>query len=513
MSPSLSCAWHTSGFPGCLAALAHENPTKALSGLEDFKQKVDAVVWHEKSGCSKSVAMAKRSLIKSQLMDWCVKQGEATNWETISQLLQEFVRLMYTGGLQTVINERINQRIRDLEERQTPSKETSRIARWYEAATCGLIESYGRKNVEVPHSEVSFSRDIPVESLFVPPSTMQTDLPLDKIIEPNQWQTWTAQSIKRAYHEQELMSIAYKMRDEKTVSLSWHTSLLPTCQIILYKPVESNDGVVEAFFVLWNTGGCVSTWPVRGHSEAHMSLDPKGTVQYKVITDINKAAVLPTRGAGPLRASINRRQGKRAAKGCQFMRDGDAVPVLEWQRRRGFANVDESTLRLLAQSRDAPPLPADIGNAGSKEERLVCQILMAEDQNITFEDISVALSLRRTLELEDTNDEVECVPSHLLDEGLNAKERAEAVKRSQEGLARKKDAAVAKRHTQELLEKVTPHVKTAKKRKTTIDAVIKHEEKYQKNGGKHWFNTVDPGKCLEIITQLKPPRVVVFTNQ
>ena len=114
MSPSLSCAWHTSGFPGCLAALAHENPTKALSGLEDFKQKVDAVVWHEKSGCSKSVAMAKRSLIKSQLMDWCVKQGEATNWETISQLLQEFVRLMYTGGLQTVINERINPRIRDL---------------------------------------------------------------------------------------------------------------------------------------------------------------------------------------------------------------------------------------------------------------------------------------------------------------------------------------------------------------------------------------------------------------
>ena len=227
--------------------------------MKVFESHVRAVKWHEESGCSKAVAMAKRSLLKSKLMEWAAGQGLSTEFTTMTDLFSLFVRLMFSGGCQTVINERLNQKVVDMQDRKTVSKQNSRMTRWYELSRCGLIEQYGRNSVEAPHSEPSIGSDLPMGALFEPPSVIESALPLDAVLEDNQFQTWTPQTLERAFHEAELMTIAYDKKDNALVAQSWQTKLLPCKQVILYR--DGHAGV-QAFWVMYNDGGSVSTWAV-----------------------------------------------------------------------------------------------------------------------------------------------------------------------------------------------------------------------------------------------------------
>ena len=105
-----------------MALLTHRDPERQAAGLKLMEKHVCAVAWCEQ-GCDESRAMAARCMLKSQLMDWAARQGESTNFESISDVFREFLTGMWSGGLQTIINERMSQKIRDLEERQTPSKQ------------------------------------------------------------------------------------------------------------------------------------------------------------------------------------------------------------------------------------------------------------------------------------------------------------------------------------------------------------------------------------------------------
>ena len=54
---------------------------------------------------------------------------------------------IWTGFLNTVINERGNQRLRDAELRDMPSKECARLKRWEILRRGDLLEQYGVEGV------------------------------------------------------------------------------------------------------------------------------------------------------------------------------------------------------------------------------------------------------------------------------------------------------------------------------------------------------------------------------
>ena len=163
-----SNGFHSSSFPGLLAWLAHADPEQVPLGLKAFESHALAVEWCE-HGCDESVAMARRSMLKSALMDWAVRHCKEAGFKTVTDLFGIFLREMYEGGLQTVINERMNQAIRDTQERSTPSKFASRMKRWDVAAHSGWVEHWGRENVDTVHSEASFGSSVDLTTVFEPP--------------------------------------------------------------------------------------------------------------------------------------------------------------------------------------------------------------------------------------------------------------------------------------------------------------------------------------------------------
>ena len=226
--------WHSSGFPGLVAGLCHQEPHKVTQVIAKIRLCVEAQRWCLTMGCSTAADMARRAMLKSQLMDWVTAQLEKDGWTAVNAVLQEFLSEMWGHGAQTVSNERINQKLRDLEERTSPSKCSARATRWETAARCGILEQWGRTPIQPEHSESPLA--LPTEkldALFKAPGSLDSELDLGHILHEVDWGTsWTAQTQKRAFLEQELMNLAFTKQDKGLISKSWQTGLLPVGQVV-----------------------------------------------------------------------------------------------------------------------------------------------------------------------------------------------------------------------------------------------------------------------------------------
>ena len=469
-----SCAWHSSSYPGVLAWLRHADPSQVLMGLKVFERHVRAVAWCEESGCAESVHMARRCMLKSQLMDWARRQGESTNFTSVSDLFREFLQEMWQGGLNTVNNERANQRIRDLATRQNPSKETNRIAMWEAAARAGWTEHWQRRNVHVQPSEAEFGRDLDLKQLFEPRgTTYDSAMPFDELLKDNKWQTWTSQSIKRSYGEMELMSIAYDRKDKALISKAWKCGLVPCLQVVvIYKTVKGKKTIEGSFLVLWNTGIALQTLTVglgRDKGTVHLKVD--SGINWRVIDDLSNVYIVPTKGASPLRAMVTQRTHPTVRTGCQLQVVGDPVELLTWQQARGFANVNEYILKRLCLAHAAPQLPPEAEVAGLEEDRLVTRICMALNSDLTVEDLVAALSKRTALE-DGTGEEIEPIDQEIMDDVLDPSDRKEAMA-TQAGAQQKKLERVRKQRSQaSFTECMLPILKSKRRKKDKTGYII-----------------------------------------
>ena len=218
--------WHSSCFPGQLAGLLHEDGQRQQIALSAFKLAVESLAWCE-DGCDLSRQMAERSMLKSQLMQFACALGRSTEFKSVSEMFRDFLEDMWGGALQTVINERLNKIVREHEEMDSTSKTNGRLSRWHSLITSGLIEEYGRSSVDRPHLEAGFGRDIDVNTLFVPPAKVESNLPVDDVIKDLPWKTWTSMTIRRSFAEFHLMAAAFDDKDRELISNSWRTAALP----------------------------------------------------------------------------------------------------------------------------------------------------------------------------------------------------------------------------------------------------------------------------------------------
>ena len=57
-----SCSWHTHGYPGLLALLAHSDKAVVKRGLAQLKEHIEALEW-ARTASPEAVAMANRNLM------------------------------------------------------------------------------------------------------------------------------------------------------------------------------------------------------------------------------------------------------------------------------------------------------------------------------------------------------------------------------------------------------------------------------------------------------------------
>ena len=188
--------------------------------------------------------------------------------------VDKFLAAFLSGFLQTVINERYNHKVRDLEVRANASKYATCMSMWFSLLNADLIDHYGRDVIRPPHSEAPMPGDLNAKSVFEPSPAAMEKVNVSDLNGPTQWQTWTSMSIKRAYHEQELMVLAHKKADRSMVTKSWRTNLLPSGEVVLFRGAGIET---RAFPVLWNVGGVCGAWPVSRH-ENHVEVCLKNEV-------------------------------------------------------------------------------------------------------------------------------------------------------------------------------------------------------------------------------------------
>jgi hypothetical protein len=193
-----SCAWHSSSYPGALAALVDKDSNKVQAGLRRFKRHVLGVQFAETCGPT-GVAMAGRSMLKSSLMEFCIQMGMRVDFKVVNGTFRQFLNEMFEGGLQSVINEKLNKDIRDQEQRASSSHFSSRVSRWSACQQSGLIEAYERKPVAVPHCDTSFG-EVDASSIFSVPATIESVLPGRLLCGSNTWKTFNSMTIKRELH-------------------------------------------------------------------------------------------------------------------------------------------------------------------------------------------------------------------------------------------------------------------------------------------------------------------------
>ena len=490
-----------------MALLCHSDETQVQRGLRLFQLHVEALDW-SLDGCAESREMAGRSMLTSKRITWAANQGRTTRFEAVSGLLRDFLADMWGGPHQTHTNEDINNLLRDQELRESTSKTASRMSRYQKIIFSGHFEKNGYKEVTAPHTEVSFGRNLNHDMLFEASTAIATDLRVDDVLQDNTFQTWTSQSIKRSYAESRLMTLAYERRDRTLVSKSWMTSLLPPRQVVLIRKTPSSP--VKGFYILWNAGRAALAWPCK-YDGIHVRLKPDvSQLESVILTGLEDTLVkvLPTYGASPLRCLVNRRLGKDVkAIGCQ-MQHGDPVPLMEWHHRRGFAGVDEKTLRILCGKWKAPALPVECQVEGQESDRLALQLVLKTEPKISPEDLDDVLHRRCALE-DAVPEEPEEIDQAILDDVLQMKDRQVAQERKQESKAKAISAANRRRSLHKLVCKTAPHIGKSKARKH-LQAVKKRYDSFLKKDPHVFSKPLDP--ATDIYNVLKPDGAKIFKD-
>ena len=216
-----SFSWNSCNYPGITAALLHEDPRVVEATLQTLRTHVSAIDYAEKQSPI-AVAMAQRSMLKGALMQAVVRLAGKSDYREVSPELRQLLTNIWTGFLNTVINERGNQRLRDAELRDMPSKECARLKRWEILRRGDLLEQYGVEGV-VANLAQPLPRPMPsLETLFVgAPIQDDAGLQLKKICEAPDWGTWTSQTIKNSHAELALMTLAEKQHDPLLFNNSW----------------------------------------------------------------------------------------------------------------------------------------------------------------------------------------------------------------------------------------------------------------------------------------------------
>ena len=163
-------------------------------------------------------------------------------------------------------------------------------------------------------------------------------------------------------------------------------------------------------------------------------------MRYEVLTVVDHAFVLPTRGASVLRAMVMERLDKKVPLSTQLLIDGKPTPLMTWQAARGYANVAEEPLVQMCEALHLPELRGDV-EAATVEDAAVLRLALHDNAKLTDEDLVDILSKRRVFEA-DSADEREGIDQQVIDDTLSPSDRKEMMEYSQ------KDQAASRRENQ-----------------------------------------------------------------
>lgn len=136
-----SMLWHQN-FPAAAVQLVSHSEAAQQRGLEQLNAEVQAVAWAREHGGKVGLDMAEKSMLNGELMQELMTLCAAVDYKEVPTAADRLVRDIFGGFNNTLINERANQRLRDVEQRQGARKSVARMSRWNHLVSGDLLASH-----------------------------------------------------------------------------------------------------------------------------------------------------------------------------------------------------------------------------------------------------------------------------------------------------------------------------------------------------------------------------------
>ena len=342
-----SMMWHSSSYPGLLAPLLSEDPIVVQEHLQLLHKHSEAFLAAGARTQATLKPTVQRSCFRGKYMASVLHFARRSNWE-MSAALRELIYSVFSGLLQTKMNEDANQLLRDHETRDRPSKVQRHFTQWSIPVERHLLQTYERPEVEPQVGLLVPPRSTPFEGIFqatqrgtkdLNPGAPPGQLPLRKVLDVGTWWSPSAQSQRRAYAEMQLLSYLHEHQCWHLADEAWRAELLPVGQFIVVDK--------RAMYVVEVLSVAAIVWP------ASISLDDKPFFSWStddsqhpewfMCFKFDGIKVQSTKAASPLHQRVARGAVSRATLALRLA--GLIVPLLEWQASHAFAGVPEACVK------------------------------------------------------------------------------------------------------------------------------------------------------------------------
>ncbi len=488
MNRSASLAWHDMCWPGLTALFVHAKTEMVARGVRLLRLDVSAMEW-SKDQSPTGAEMAARSMLNGPVMAQIVKMFKADKFARVPPCLVEWFKLFWSGLLQSVINERANKVLRQVETHDCPSKAIARMKKWEALRLSSLAKMYERKPLEVAEFH-----DVPVDCLDLMSSLFEHSnetppLNLHRITGVQDWQTWNSMTVRNAYAETFVMRQAYENTD---ASILTGSAMVPAGQVICVKP----DVVRECYFTLQNLRIAFQVYLCsnKGHT-VHLDRDPDtASVEWRCIKSWDDIYVIPTRSGSPLHSMIVKKKTPNVSIGAQLIVAGSPVKVLQWQLNNGFAGIREEELKLIKKHLNA------------KTTVLATDLIMHLEPKITEDEMTSRLHLRKLTDYGCPTGETE-LDQAIISDTMLASDRNNFMRAQEEET--KVGAQRKERGTRitKLLEHIRPKLKKSKAPNLGLKTKI---ETQKRKHGEMWFMKILGDAA--VIEEYKPTETVCIVD-
>lgn len=378
-SRSTSMIFYAWSFPGLLAPLLSDKADVVQESMALFRRLVEAWERAKEVVDSYICTIVRKCCLNTPFMKACVHFAKKSDWE-MSDDLREICQAVFFSQLNEKLVEDANQKIRDAETRDCPSKVMSHFVQWSVPVASKLIQQYGRAEVE-PLTNFSLARDAKHERLFEPMHDKNTPeiLDLAGILRDPTWHTLNSVTLKESVAQLHLLLELHTRGDWSLCESVWQNHLMPRGQVVCHMHTKAFFLVLES----WKAG-CLA-WQLQANGPKRFQFDPRpGQLTWLHCFDIKTWMVAPAENRSPLHSRLIN-DGRR----CDICFENNSKPMTlhEWAASEGYKDVPEEVVRMLADR-----LPSPVPETGPVEE---CLLSLMRHANPDMSPLMAEAALRK----------------------------------------------------------------------------------------------------------------------
>ena len=374
---------YTDFFPGALAGLlSDEFRDEAMANL---RENYDAFVWcRDQCPLASMKRIIKDSIFRTTSMRWVTFFGTRTGWRQSPQMMT-MVDSIWSSWCQSRIMEVANQKLRDHETRDGPSRVLRHITMWQIPVEHEIMKSYDRPEIAPEQLAARVPDTETMDRMFTPyvrksreqmqrlseqehdreVLRQQWDEELKKLTGKQDWQTSTPESKQHRIAEQKLMLHVYRLRDWTPVSEVWRCRFVPRLELL------ENTAQKELFLVLKSYDCAILGWPAKVDRNGVYSVDGDiKKLKWEFVVDFDAYNVLHTEAISPVHRFL---LGERENLGIAWKKTGEPKKLLDWNVDNGFPGVPEAAMKKLFGQMNVDP-PSETSAHDHEEELKVAMI-------------------------------------------------------------------------------------------------------------------------------------------